>query len=88
MRNCDIVIEIRCLQFSIDIKWGFYSLQNVLSRLIAIVVTSPRIFILNTREEEKEPGFAGGNMTSRKACWVSRYQSSLMYVHFADKIVK
>lgn len=34
-----------------------------------MLVTSPRTFILNTREEEKESGTAGGNMASRKACW-------------------
>ena len=34
-----------------------------------MLITSPRTFILNTREEEKEFGAAGGNMASRKACW-------------------
>lgn len=32
-------------------------------------VTSPRTFILDTREEEKELDAAGGDIASRTACW-------------------
>lgn len=41
----------------------------MLSRQNELVITSPRIFILNTREEEKEFRDAGGNMASRNAWW-------------------
>ena len=41
----------------------------MLSRQNELVITSPRIFILNTREEEKGLRVAGGNMASRKAWW-------------------
>ena len=41
----------------------------MLSRQNELVITSPRIFILNTREEEKELNDAGGNMASRNAWW-------------------
>ena len=41
----------------------------MLSRQNELVITSPRIFILNTREEEKGFRDAGGNMESRNAWW-------------------
>ena len=44
-----------------------------------MLVTSPRTFILNTREEEKELGTAGGKMAPGRACWI--FGTNLLSFH-------